>query len=139
MDVLGDPECRELLGAHDLGRLGLIDGLGRPLILPVNYHFEDGIVAFRTAPGTKLDLAPGSYVCFEIDGWDPGSGIGWSVVARGFARDISQPRGTPTGRIHYWPVQPVAPGARGHWIGIWVSEISGRRFRSVVERESTPR
>ncbi len=104
----------------------------RPLIFPVNYFFDEGVVVFRTGPGTKLDLAPGAYVCFEIDGWDPGAGVGWSVLAKGFARDVTQPRGAPTGRMLFWPVRPLAPGSREHWIGVWVSEITGRWFRTAA-------
>jgi len=131
LEVLSDAECVELLQSHSLGRLALIDKQSRPLIFPVNYFFEDGIVAFRTAPGTKLDLAPGSFVSFEIDDWDPGHGVGWSVLARGLARDITEPRGSPSARIRYWPVQPLAPGSRRHWIGVWVEEITGRKFESA--------
>jgi uncharacterized protein len=132
LEVLNEADCEELLRSHDLGRIGLLDRQMRPLILPVNYFFEDRIVAFRTAPGTKLDFAPRSYVCFEIDGWDPHDGVGWSVVARGFARDITEPRGAPAGRIRYWPVQPLPPGERRHWIGVWVSELTGRRFQRLT-------
>ena len=74
-------------------------------------------------------LAPGAPVCFEIDGWDPNTGTGWSVLAKGIAHDITDPRGAPTGRIRHWPVRPLAPGSREHWIGVWVSEITGRCFR----------
>lgn len=129
LEILSEAESAELLRSHDLGRLGLIDDQGRPLIFPVNYFFDEGIVAFRTAPGTKLDIAPGSYVSFEIDGWDPDEGVGWSVLVRGLARDVTEPRGAPSGRIRYWPVEPRAPGSRLHWIGVWVDEISGRKFR----------
>ena len=77
--------------------------------------------------------------CFEIDGWDPDNGIGWSVVAKGIAHDITEPRGAPTGRMRFWPVRPLAPGSRERWIGIWVSEITGRWFRTVVHRPTTER
>lgn len=129
VEILSEQECSQLMRSFDLGRIGLLDEQMRPLILPVNYHYEEGVIAFRTGPGTKLALAPGTYVCFEIDGWNPDTGVGWSVVARGFARDVTEPRGSPAARIHYWPVQPLAPGERGRWVGVWVSEISGRRFQ----------
>lgn len=109
----------------------------RPLIFPVNYFFDEGIVAFRTAPGTKLDLAPGAPACFEIDGWDPGLRFGWSVQVKGIAHDMTNPRGAPTGRIRFWPVRPLAPGSREHWIGIWASEITGRWFRTADGRAAT--
>ena len=75
MQVLPDSECVLLLRANDLGRIGLVDRDARPLIFPVNYFFDEGVVVFRTGPGSKLDLAPGAPVCFETDGWDPGTGV----------------------------------------------------------------
>ena len=137
LEVLGDQECVKLLKSRDLGRIALVDQDVRPLIFPINYFFDEGIVVFRTAPGAKLDLAPGAHVCFEIDGWNPRSGIGWSVQVKGIAHDITDPRGMPTARMHYWPVRPMAPGSRQHWIGIWANEITGRRFRSEVQQSTS--
>jgi nitroimidazol reductase NimA-like FMN-containing flavoprotein (pyridoxamine 5'-phosphate oxidase superfamily) len=130
LEILGDVDCANLLRSHDLGRLVLVDREARPLIFPVNYFFDEGVIVFRTAPGTKLDLVPGAHVSFEIDGFDPDEGLGWSVLVKGIARDISNPRGAPTGRMLFWPVRPMVPGALDHWVGIWASEITGRRFRS---------
>lgn len=130
VEILSDRECVQLLRSHDLGRIAVIDREMRPLIFPVNYYFDEGILVFRTAPGSKLDLAPGALVSFEIDGWDPVQGIGWSVLVKGIAHDVTNSRGAPTGRIRSWPVQPVAPGSREHWVGIWANDITGRGFRS---------
>lgn len=136
LEAISDAECVKLLRSHDLGRLALVDKDVRPLIFPVNYFFDEGVVAIRTAPGSKLDLAPGAHVSFEIDGWDADTGAGWSVIVKGIAHDITQPRGMPTTRIHYWPVQPKAPGSREHWIGIWANEISGRKFKAQASSGS---
>jgi nitroimidazol reductase NimA-like FMN-containing flavoprotein (pyridoxamine 5'-phosphate oxidase superfamily) len=130
--VMSDAECVRMLKTHQLGRLGVVDHQVRPLIFPVNYFFDEGIVVFRTAPGSKLELAPGAHVCFEIDGWARTAGIGWSVLVKGIAHDITDPRGAPTGRLKFWPVRPAAPGTREHWIGIWANEITGRKFHPVV-------
>lgn len=132
LEVLSDTECVELLRLHGLGRIALVDQEVRPLIFPVNYFFDEGVIVFRTGPGSKLDLAPGAIVSFEIDGWDPKDATGWSVIAKGIAHDITNPRGAPTARMRFWPVRPMAPGRREHWIGIWVNEITGRRFRSLA-------
>lgn len=129
VEVLADSECLRLLKAHDVGRLGVVDREARPLIFPVNYFFDEGVVVFRTAPGSKLDLAPGAPVCFEIDGWDAEAGTGWSVLVKGIAHDITNPRSAPTGRMKFWPVRPMAPGSREHWVAVWANEITGRRFR----------
>jgi hypothetical protein len=37
--------------------------------------------------------------------------------------------------MRYWPVRPMAPGSRESWIGIWVTEITGRWFRSAGPSE----
>lgn len=130
LETLAGADCVALLRRHDVGRLGVVDADARPLIFPVNYFFDEGVVVFRTAPGSKLALAPGAYVCFEIDGWDDAGGSGWSVLVKGIAHDITQPRSAPSGRMKLWPVQPLAPGSREHWIGVWANEITGRRFRA---------
>ena len=38
LEVLSDSECVRLLQANDVGRLGVVDREGRPLILPVSYN-----------------------------------------------------------------------------------------------------
>ena len=128
LEQLTDAEAMSCLRKGRLGRLALVDHDGKPLIFPVNYFFDEGIIAFRTGPGTKLDLAPGSHVAFEIDGWNEDAGEGWSVIAKGIAHDFTYPRFAPAARVHYWPVQPAAPGVRQHWVGIMVTEITGRHF-----------
>ena len=130
LEILDETECVKLLRSHDLGRIAVVDQNVRPLIFPVNYFFDESVVAFRTAPGAKLQLAPGAHVSFEIDGWNANKGIGWSVLVKGIAHDITHPRGAPSGRIRFWPVRPAAPGSREHWIGIRANEITGRRFHS---------
>lgn len=129
LEVMRDAECVRLLRTHDLGRIAVVDHANRPLIFPVNYFFDEGVVVFRTSEGAKLDLAPGAHVCFEIDAWDREAGTGWSVMVKGIAHDITQPRSAPTGRMKLWPVHPAAPGSREHWIGVWANEITGRKFR----------
>jgi uncharacterized protein len=129
LEALSDADCAELLRSHDLGRIAVVDANVRPLIFPINYVFDEGVLVFRTGPGTKLALAPGSEVCFEIDGWDPDAGIGWSVLVKGVARDVTNPRSAATSHLKFWPVHPVAPGSREHWIAVWASEITGRRFQ----------
>lgn len=128
IEVMTDAECEEHLRSNNLGRIGLVDQDVKPLIFPVNYFFDEAAIVFRTAPGSKLDLAPGADVCFEIDGWDAEGGTGWSVLAKGIARDVTHPRGAPTGSLRAWPVRPAAPGTREHWIAIFVSEMTGRKF-----------
>lgn len=130
LEVMPDRDCVILLRSHDLGRIAVVDESVQPLIFPINYFFDEGVIVFRTGRGSKLALAPGALVCFEIDGWDEATGVGWSVLVKGIAHDITEPRGMPTSRMKFWPVKPVAPGSREHWIGIWANEITGRRFQN---------
>ena len=124
-------DCLKMLRGNDLGRIAVVDHAGHPLIFPINYFFDEGVVVFRTAPGTKLDVVPGAYVCFEIDGWDRAAGTGWSVMVKGIAHDVTNPRSAPTGRMKLWPVHPAVPGSRENWIGIWANEITGRKFQAA--------
>ena len=128
LEEISESECVELLSSHTLGRLALIVD-GRPQIFPVTYAVRQGIVVFRTAPGTKLAHAPGSAVAFEIDGYEAAEGVGWSVVVQGTARNV-----TDAGDDFAWAargaaVYPLAPGTRVHRVAIEPTSITGRRFK----------
>jgi nitroimidazol reductase NimA-like FMN-containing flavoprotein (pyridoxamine 5'-phosphate oxidase superfamily) len=43
----GEEGCFELLGRETFGRVGITLGFP-PVVLPVNYHFPDGAIYFRT-------------------------------------------------------------------------------------------
>jgi nitroimidazol reductase NimA-like FMN-containing flavoprotein (pyridoxamine 5'-phosphate oxidase superfamily) len=128
MTALTEDECLVLLAGHEVGRIAF-DVDDRVEILPVNYGIEGRIIVFRTNAGTKLAAVPESPVAFEVDGWDPASGLGWSVVAKGRAEEITTNLGRAAEHLRWIPVHPVAPGERWHWIGIKPTEISGRRFQ----------
>ncbi|MFI5282992.1 MAG: pyridoxamine 5'-phosphate oxidase family protein [Candidatus Dormibacterales bacterium] len=129
LEVLSDSECVKLLRAHSLGRLAMTDHNGRPEIFPINYFFDEGLVVFRTDPGTKLDLAPGAQVAFEIDGWDAETATAWSVIVKGISHEIGDHPVVHSERIRAWPVRPAAAGAKVHFVGIWANEISGRKVK----------
>ena len=76
LDVLDEPECRQLLRDRTFGRVGV--QIGTELaVLPVYYAIVDDDIVFRTSPGTKLTAAlVGARVAFEIDNPSPG----WSVL-----------------------------------------------------------
>lgn len=124
-----DPEeCWALLRRHSLGRLALIVA-GRPEIFPVNYAAGEGAVVFLTQPGTKLSHGPGHAVSFEIDGYDHSTGIGWSVVVSGVAREITEATDERSQALRRLPVEPVAPGTRLHSVAIDAERVTGRSFR----------
>ncbi len=128
VDELTEEECTELLGAHHFGRIGLVYS-GTQLIFPVNYVFEDGRVAIRTAPGTKLAAAAQGHVAFEIDGIDETARTGWSVLVSGVGYEVTDAVDEASEDLRRFPVDTWAPGQRSHWIRVEPTNISGRRLR----------
>ena len=129
MDVLPltDEECWHYLRSQQLGRVAIsVDG--RLHIFPVNYAVGEHAIVFRTAPGAKLAHGVGSAVCFEIDGYDPHSLEGWSVMAWGTLEEITDLRNDRSRALRRLQVQPLAPGTRPHWVAIPVDSLSGRFF-----------
>jgi uncharacterized protein len=125
---LSEPECWAMLRKHNLGRLAILIE-GKPAIFPVNYAAGEGAVVFRTQPGAKLTHGPGSDAAFEIDGYDHGSGLGWSVVAVGPLNDITEATDEKSLAMRRLPVETTAPGARVHWLAIEPARVTGRSFR----------
>jgi nitroimidazol reductase NimA-like FMN-containing flavoprotein (pyridoxamine 5'-phosphate oxidase superfamily) len=128
MEVLTEDQCVQLLELHDLGRVALLLG-GQPEVFPVNYATDGKIVVFRTARGTKLDKATEGRIAFEVDEWDPISGVGWSVMLKGVAEEVKDGVDPFATALRSRPVAPLAPGERALWLAIYPTEISGRRFR----------
>ncbi|HMJ39646.1 MAG TPA: pyridoxamine 5'-phosphate oxidase family protein [Verrucomicrobiae bacterium] len=128
LEVLSESQCRELLASRDLGRIAFSIG-GQPEILPINYAADGSVVVFRTAPDTIMLRALNTRVAFEVDGWDPQTRVGWSVVLKGIAEEVSSGIDPFSAALRERPVFPLAPGSRERWIAIYPAEISGRRFR----------
>jgi nitroimidazol reductase NimA-like FMN-containing flavoprotein (pyridoxamine 5'-phosphate oxidase superfamily) len=126
--VLAEDECRRLLARGHLGRIGLVEE-DRPVILPVNYVFDDGVVFFQSTRGSKLEAAlAGRWVAFEIDAIDPVYHGGFSVLVYGPAEVVDSD--AEVARLVELPLRPWWPEARDRWIRIRVEQISGRRLRS---------
>jgi nitroimidazol reductase NimA-like FMN-containing flavoprotein (pyridoxamine 5'-phosphate oxidase superfamily) len=129
--ILGTSTCWELLRGTGVGRLAVSIADG-PDIFPVNYVVDRRSIVFRTAAGTKLAGAVlGSGVAFEIDGADEDRGEAWSVIVKGRAIEIE--------RLHDYfgaldlPLFPWHAGPKRRFVRIEPHEISGRRFRVVVD------
>jgi uncharacterized protein len=97
-------------------------------VLPVNYASDGAIVVFRTAKGTKLDRSLQGRIAFEVDGWDEETGVGWSVVLKGVAEEVTTGNDPFSAALRERKVMPLAPGDREHWIAVYPAQISGRRF-----------
>lgn len=133
VQVLTENQCLALLNSHEVGRIAF-EFKGRIEIFPTNYAMDGAIIVFRTSPGTKLEGVPNSAIAFEVDSWDPGSGIGWSVVAKGAAEEVTTSVGRVAEHLRWVPVHPVAPGERYHWLAIKPTEITGRQFQVPAAR-----
>jgi uncharacterized protein len=127
---LSREDCLALLASNSFGRL--VVGSGRrepPVIRPVNYAFDarSESVVFRTASGSKFHfLVRASRAAFEIDGVDPASRTGWSVIIAGVTEEVTNPlevRHLEGLRHETW-----APGEKSHWIRIRARTVSGRRI-----------
>jgi len=118
-----------------VGRLAVaVDG--RPDIFPVNFTVDRGSVVFRTAAGTKLAAAAGRPVAFEADGYDPGTGEAWSVVAKGVAREVSELDEVLDALD--LPLFPWHTAPKPRIIRIEPESISGRRFTASTVGSTTP-
>ena len=125
--VLPREECLTLLASHSSGRLAI--GTDPPVIRPVNYVFDDRSqsVAFRTAGGSKFHaMLTHGRAAFEIDGLDPSSHTGWSVIIAGTAEEVSSR--SELRRVERLGLETWMPGEKPHWMRIRARTVSGRRI-----------
>lgn len=123
---LNAEECYGLLGTRQIGRLG-VNADRYPMIFPVNYAMDGDVVVIRTNAGLKLTAADHANVTFEVDDIDPVRRVGWSVLVRGVAEEItSEHRDDLLERTKAAGVEPWAPGDRGHWVRIIPHMVTGR-------------
>lgn len=127
IEILDRDACLALLAADVIGRLGVV-AHGAPRILPVNYVLDDDSVVFRTAPGTKLDVAPRAPACFEIDRFDREHRTGWSVLVLGRLEEVTAYQHRDWVHLHTLDVDPWASGDKTHWMRLVPDHISGRRL-----------
>ncbi|WP_445281938.1 pyridoxamine 5'-phosphate oxidase family protein [Streptomyces sp. DSM 118148] len=124
---LSPQECRTLLSTHGVGRVALSTSEGRPAVVPVNYEFVDDAIVFRTAPHSVTAAAAETEVAFEVDHVDDALSQGWSVLAVGPARVLTDPEAVHrlTQAAH---TRPWAGGEREMWVSIEPTSLTGRRI-----------
>ncbi|MFM9632663.1 MULTISPECIES: pyridoxamine 5'-phosphate oxidase family protein [Streptomyces] len=123
---LTEDECRSLLSTHGVGRVALTTSHG-PGVFPVNYEVVDRTIAFRTSSDAAPAAAAGHEVAFEADHIDEAMSQGWSVLAVGRARAVTDPDAVRRldERAH---TGPWAGGRRTLWVVIVVERLTGRRI-----------
>jgi hypothetical protein len=126
MEILDEAECLRLLGAAEVGRLGIAI-MNKPDIFPVNFVVDEGTVVFRTAEGTKFAAAVlGEAVAFEVDGYDAQAGEAWSVVV---TFDPGAPAPEMEAGVELLFPERAPPGALAP--GTWFELYEGRRRVAV--------
>lgn len=127
LEVIDRDECLQLLAEHQhsVGRLAFVEAR-QPAILPVNYALSEDRVIFRTAQGTKLDMAlRGAQVAFEIDHVDDVNRTGWSVLVRGRSDVVTHPDQLLL--VATSGLTPWAEGEKSNWVVIQPEMVTGRR------------
>jgi nitroimidazol reductase NimA-like FMN-containing flavoprotein (pyridoxamine 5'-phosphate oxidase superfamily) len=129
VEILTVAECRELLDGHHFGRFGFVDSVGVfPSIIPVNYLLDGDKIVIRTDAGSKLAAAlRGAPVAFEVDGVDETHQVGWSVVVRGHAEEVTD--SDKLAELRQTPLLAWHPGPKPHYVRINASQVIGRRIR----------
>ena len=126
--VLGHAECVERLRSQAFGRVGVSIG-ALPTVLPVNYRLVGDRIVFRTSAGTKLEAAAaGAVIAFEIDEHDPLTHTGWSVVAIGPARMVTDPAEMEV--YERAGVPRWAPGPDDRFVTLETGLVFGRQLGS---------
>jgi nitroimidazol reductase NimA-like FMN-containing flavoprotein (pyridoxamine 5'-phosphate oxidase superfamily) len=120
-------ECMALLAGVSFARVGIsVDAL--PAILPVTIALSNESVIFRTVPGTKLAMAAsGAILAVEADHYDAGFAGGWSVLVRGVASEITDPRENAQARellADSW----MSNEALAHFVRVQCDLVTGRRL-----------
>ena len=127
LEILSNAECDALLAENLIGRIGFVAD-GDVVIFPVNYRFTDHTIGFRTAGGTKLEVAANHQpVAFEIDGYDTEAKTGWSVLVKGIARYVVEDE--EEAMLADLDLRPWAPLTQvRRWVRISPEEITGRKI-----------
>lgn len=123
-------ECHALLSTHGVGRVAMPGHDGRPAVVPVNYEVVGDTIAFRTAPGSVTAAAAGREIAFEVDHVDEALSKGWSVLAVGHARVVTEPEAVRRLTEHAH-TSPWAGGEREMWVSIRPTSLTGRRITAA--------
>ena len=123
-------ECLALLAANEFGRVVVCDGPSQvPLVRPVGYRFDtpSQSIVFRTLAGSKFHmLARSIRAGFEVDGHDPETGSGWSVIVIGSTEMITQ--ATEIQRLTRLDARTWPAADQAHWAHIRARTVTGRRL-----------
>ena len=125
VEHLSPSECRQLLTANTVGRLGYSTVNG-PRIVPMNYTVAGGRILIRTTPDTEAGrCARRHQVAFEVDEIDELRHAGWSVLVTGEASQITLSELELIDIVQ--TPDPWAEGERALFLQLPLTTITGRR------------
>lgn len=131
---LSREECLAHLAAEAFGRLAATGSHGVPVVRPINYRFDPASqsIMFQTGRGSKLHALLHEHMAvFEIDGIDPITRTGWSVLVSGAAEPIVH--GPELARVsRRGPVSWVGGEGEAMWMRIRIGTVSGRRICGAI-------
>jgi nitroimidazol reductase NimA-like FMN-containing flavoprotein (pyridoxamine 5'-phosphate oxidase superfamily) len=139
MDDLAVDVCWRLLARTPVGRVAFVLK-DEPVVLPVNHVVDGHSVVVRTGQTELLEgLGGGASAAFEVDETDAYSETGWSVLVRGYAKEVSDP--SERADVERLALHPWATGRKDHWIRIVPWSVTGRaisRRRSAEDGRLLP-
>lgn len=123
--VLPFEACLRLIAHEQVGRVAFVAD-GEVVVLPVNHIMDGHAITFRSAAGSKLSAAVNEdAVAFEVDGHDPETRTGWSVLVNGKAEVVTA--WEDTARLERTGLVSWADGVdRPHWVRIRPDSVTGR-------------
>jgi nitroimidazol reductase NimA-like FMN-containing flavoprotein (pyridoxamine 5'-phosphate oxidase superfamily) len=126
LDNLAPAVVSERLHRARVARIGYVDADG-PAIVPVNIAVDaQERIVFRTAADGPLARLDHQQVAIEIDGIDAGRRAGWSILARGIARDVTDALDATAVTARAQQVDSWAPGVRDRKFVVVPLAITGR-------------
>ncbi len=124
LEELTPQDCWERLGAHGVGRIALPSGDAVD-VSPVNYSVVDRTIVYRTTESRAASAERREEVSFEVDRVDDALRQGWSVLAVGPARRVTDPAEARALDRHS-ASRPWAGGVRPAWVSIAPRRVTGR-------------
>jgi len=81
---------------------------------------------YEPDPNTNIDEL--SNVAFEIDDYEPATGVGWSLLVQGVGVDSTSAVDDVSWTARGASPHALAPGVRIHRLAIRPTQLTGRRF-----------
>jgi uncharacterized protein len=121
---LAAPECLRLLASVQVGRI-VYTRRAMPVVELVSFALDGGDIVIRTDPSSALAAATHhTVVAFEADEVDTATGRGWSVMAVGRSREVTE--SGEADRLRGIGLRSLEPSGQDHFIRVTPGILRGR-------------